>query len=53
MDITWSTGTQLDLVNIYGVTRLNPSVRREFLKYGAVEIQDDDQWQGMKTIQQR
>jgi uncharacterized protein YjbI with pentapeptide repeats len=53
MDITWSTGTQLDLVNIYGVTRLNPSVRRELLKYGAVEIQDDDQWQGMKTIQQR
>jgi uncharacterized protein YjbI with pentapeptide repeats len=52
MDIVLSSETQLDLANIYGAT-LNPSVRDKFLERGAVEIQDDDQWQGMKTIQQR
>lgn len=53
MEITWSKGTQLDLANIYGVTWTNQSVRQGFIERGAVEIQDDDQWQGMKTIQQR
>lgn len=53
MNISWSTGTKLDLANIYGVTWTNQSVRKGFLERGAVEIQDDDQWQGMKTIQQR
>ncbi len=53
MGITWSTGTRLDLANIYGVTRISPSVRNGFFEHGAVEIQDDDQWLGMKTRQQR
>ncbi len=53
MDISLSTGIKLDLANIYGATWTNPSVRKGFLERGAVEIQDDDLWQGMKTTQQR
>lgn len=50
-NISWSTGTKLDLANIDGV-HIKQKVREGFLKAGAVEIQDDQRWREIKTKQQ-